>query len=213
MNELINFYWAIKNIEIIEAEFNKRRGNDRTIDKNTSLIQAFEKLEYDELLQKETIEKLEEIPELKNQTEIYEASIKLIRTLIESLSTENKILEELKNRRKSLIEFSRQFSDLITLSEGECPTCGHNWDSNEELLKEIENTEIKIFSTYNLNNSKLEEEKKKLKNTFLNIMKSHLSVQNELLEKQLKDLTSYSYYEEVKEKEVNLNVTFFKFLK
>lgn len=142
---------------------------------------------------------LSEKEKIKNEMEVFEASLKLLLTLRESLSLQNQILSDLKDKRESLIILNRNHKDFIDLKEGECPVCGYDWQSNEKLIQQIEETESKIFKQYNEDNSKFEKQKEDLHKRYLESFKSLIIEENESLETELSKLVDFDFFSRLKD--------------
>jgi len=205
VNDFIRYYWSIENIEILDKENTLRQSNLNKMKNNSDFIKSIEDLDFKSLLKEENIKLLENINEVKDEIEKYKISIELIISLKEALNVENQILEELKKRRDLLIEFSRSEDVLrnINLKESECPTCGFDWETSERLLNNINSTENKIFESYIKNNQRLEEEKKNLKQLFLDKIKTNLLKTNKEIEEDVAKLISQENYHLIKGKETS----------
>lgn len=205
ISDFIVFYWSLQNIEILDKENILRQSNLNKIKSNTDFIKAIENLDFNFLLKEKNIDKLKSIDEFKNDIDKYKTMMELIITLKESLTIENQILEELKKRRDLLIEFSRteQVLKNVNIKDSECPTCGFDWESQENLLKKIKDTEDKVFKSYMENNQKLEDEKRNLKSLFLDKIKTYLLNDNKSVLESSTKLISQEKYDLVKEKETS----------
>ena len=64
------------------------------------------------------------------------------------LSAENKLIEELRDKRSTFIEaFTKSSESIKLVEEGTCPTCSYDWGSKEELLSRFKETEELIFKS------------------------------------------------------------------
>lgn len=199
IDSFINNYWSVQNYNILEDENNRRNNNKKTIETNTKIVQYINSNDYNQLLNGENILFLSEKEKIKNEMEVFEVSLKLLLTLRESLSLQNQILSDLKDKRESLIILNRNHKDFIDLKEGECPVCGYDWQSSEKLIQQIEETESKIFKQYNEDNSKFEKQKEDLNKRYLESFKSLIIEENESLENELSKLVNFDFFSRLKD--------------
>ncbi|WP_343679681.1 AAA family ATPase [Chryseobacterium arthrosphaerae] len=199
IDSFINNYWSVENYNILEDENNRRNNNKKTIETNTKIVQYINSNDYNQLLNGENILFLSEKEKIKNEMEVFEVSLKLLLTLRESLSLQNQILSDLKEKRESLIILNRNHKDFIDLKEGECPVCGYDWQSSEKLIQQIEETESKIFKQYNEDNSKFEKQKENLHKRYLENFKSLIIEENESLETELSKLVDFDFFSRLKD--------------
>lgn len=75
---------------------------------------------------------------------------------------------------------------------------GYNWQTTEQLKQQIEETEVKIFSSYIRENDRLESMKLALENDFLKVIKSFIENQAEKLTKENGLLISPSQFQNLK---------------
>ncbi|WP_343607579.1 AAA family ATPase [Chryseobacterium oranimense] len=199
IDSFINNYWSVENYNILEDENNRRNNNKKTIETNTKIVQYINSNDYNQLLNGENILFLSEKEKIKNEIEVFEVSLKLLLTLRESLSLQNQILFDLKEKRESLIILNRNHKDFIDLKEGECPVCGYDWLSSEKLIQQIEETQSKIFKQYNEDNSKFEKQKEDLNKRYLESFKSLIIEENESLETELSKLVDFDFFSRLKD--------------
>lgn len=199
IDSFIDNYWSVQNYNILEDENNRRNNNKKTIETNTKIVQYINSNDYNQLLNRENILFLSEKEKIKNEMEVFEVSLKLLLTLRESLSLQNQILSDLKDKRESLIILNRNHKDLIDLKEGECPVCGYDWQSSEKLIQQIEETESKIFKQYNEDNSKFEKQKEDLNKRYLESFTSLIIEENESLETELSKLVNFDFFSRLKD--------------
>lgn len=199
IDSFINNYWSVENYNVLEDENNRRNNNKKTIETNTKIVQYINSNDYNQLLNGENILFLSEKEKIKNEMEVFEVSLKLLLTLRESLSLQNQILSDLKEKRESLIILNRNHKDFIDLKEGECPVCGYDWQSSEKLIQQIEETESKIFKQYNEDNSKFEKQKEDLNKRYLESFKSLIIEENESLETELSKLVDFDFFSRLKD--------------
>ncbi|OWP82598.1 hypothetical protein BWK59_15010, partial [Flavobacterium davisii] len=155
--------------------------------------------DFNQLINEENISFLSEKEKIKNEIEIFEVSLKLLLTLRESLSLQNQILSDLKDKRESLIALNRDHKDFIDLEEGECPVCGYDWQSNDNLILRINETELKIFKQYNEDNSKFEKAKEDLHKRYLENFKALIIEENKFLGTELLKLIDYDSFTRLKD--------------
>ncbi|ALR30812.1 hypothetical protein ATE47_09860 [Chryseobacterium sp. IHB B 17019] len=199
IDSFINSYWSVQNYNILEDENNRKNNNKKTIETNNKILQYIDSNDYNQLLSGENILFLSEKEKIKNEVEVFKVSLKLLLTLRESLSLQNQILSDLKDKRESLIILNRNHKDFIDLKEGECPVCGYDWQSNEKLIQQIEETESKIFKQYNEDNSKFEKQKEDLNKRYLESFKTFIIEENESLETELSKLVDFDFFSRLKD--------------
>ncbi|PVW14342.1 AAA family ATPase [Marixanthomonas spongiae] len=211
IKDLVKYYWSVNNIEILDKENKKRREVDANIESNKKIIEWIDTLHYTNLKDKTTLSFLETIENLKNEKDRFLTIVNLIISLRESLSTENKILDNLKNRRDSLVDYYKTFYEELNLNDSECPVCGFEWETHQKLIEQIKETEVKILQSFNANSKKLEDEKERLKKEFLNKIRSKIILKNESISKFKEKLIEIQFYNLVKDKELLLSSTFNEF--
>lgn len=212
IDSLINNYWSIQNFNVLEEEHNRKNNYKSTIETNNKIVEYINNNEYNQLINKENFLFLSEKEKIKNDVEVFKVSLKLLLTLRESLSLQYKILSDLKEKRESLINLSRDNKDFINLKEEECPVCGYDWQSNEKLIQQIEETELKIFKQYNEDNSKFEKEKKDLNKRYLENFKSLIIEENKSLETELPKLVDFDFFSRLKDNYTSYKNRFETFL-
>lgn len=193
-------YWSITNFQLLEDEYSLRNKNDRQINENKLKLEDIEKQIFKNLSIESFKDFLEKKEGLKIDINSYFIKIKLVINLLDSLSIQNTVLSNFKVRRQELIDFSKEHKKHIHLSDSECPTCGFDWQTNEELIKQITNTEEKIFKDYLINNKTLEEQKEFLTKEFLEPIKSFLQKENESLEDENKKFIENTEFQQLKER-------------
>lgn len=199
IDSFINNYWSIQNFILLEKENNIKNNNKKTIETNEKIIQYINSSDFNQLINEENISFLSEKEKIKNEIEIFEVSLKLLLTLRESLSLQNQILSDLKDKRESLIALNRDHKDFIDLKEGECPVCGYDWQSNDNLIQRINETELKIFKQYNEDNSKFEKAKEELHKRYLENFKALIIEENKFLGTELLKLIDYDSFTRLKD--------------
>jgi DNA repair protein SbcC/Rad50 len=199
-HELVDYYWSITNYEILQKEYENKQSNKTVIINANEIIRNIEIKNY-LYFKEEKIKKLiEEKFDLFFDVNILFQTIENITTLQQGLNIQDRILSNLKDRRQELVNFRDQHKNDINLKEGECPTCGFDWKTNEELLKQIDVTEIKIFNEYIKTNNDLEELKEKTSKDFFELINSTLLIQIEQLEEENKKLIEEEFYFLLREK-------------
>lgn len=205
-------YWSIVNFQLLESEYSLRNKNEREIRENKLKIEDIDKQIFNNLSNDSFKHFLENKESLKIDISSYFIKINLVLNLIDSLSIQNSVLSNFKVRRQELIDFKNEHEKHINLNDSECPTCGFDWQTSEELIKQINITEQKIFSDYLENNKKFEEQKELLIKEFLEPIKSFLLKENQILDENNKKLIENANFELIKEKYQNLKNKFDLFL-
>ena len=144
----IKYHWAITNFEIIKAEYNRRVDIDTTVQRNSNILELIEELDYIKLNNEKEAEFIFQKNGLGEYLASYKASLNTILLMEENLSIENRILSELKEKREQMLQINSQHRSIIQIKDSECPTCGYDWGTDEELIRHIEETELKIFKSY-----------------------------------------------------------------
>jgi len=212
LDELIKYYWSFKNIEELEVEVKSRIDFEKTLIENSKILDDIKKLNFQNLVSETYLNKFNQIDSLKNNIEEYQVIIKLIISLRDSLGIQAKILEDLKDKRKALIKIKNEHNQYINLKGSECPTCGYDWKASDKLTKQIQSTEEQIFKEYNASNIRLESEKKKLENKFLNKIVIFLKTESEEANQKATNLTSITSYNELVENKLKKENRFEDFL-
>ncbi len=194
IDSFIDYYWSVQNFKLLEEEYYSRINYRKNIETNNTIIQHINNNDYNQLVSEENILSLSEKEKIRNEVEVFGVSSKLLLTLRESLSLQNQILSDLKDKRESLIILNRNYKDFIDLKESECPVCGYDWQSNEKLIQQIEETELKIFKQYNEDNSKFEKEKEDLNKRYLERFKTIIIEENKSLETELLKLVDFDFF-------------------
>lgn len=205
-------YWSITNFQFLEDEYSLRNKNDRQINENKLKLEDIEKQIFKNLSIESFKDFLEKKEGLKIDINSYFIKIKLVMNLLDSLSIQNTVLSNFKVRRQELIDYRKEHKKHISLSDSECPTCGFDWQTDEELIKQINNTEQKIFKDYLINNKTLEEQKELLTKEFLEPIKSYLQKENESLEDENKKFIENIEFQQLKERFENFKSKFDHFL-
>lgn len=199
IDSFVNNYWSIQNFNLLEEENNIKNNNIKTIETNDKIIHYINSNDFKQLINEENIIFLSQKEKIKNEIEIFEVSLKLLLTLRKSLSLQSQILSDLKDKRESLIALNKDHKDFIDLKEGECPVCGYDWQSNDNLIQRINETELKIFKQYNEDNSKFEKAKEDLHKRYLENFKSLIIEENKFLGTELLKLIDYDYFSRLKD--------------
>ena len=193
----IKSYWGVSNFEMIKAELNRRVAIDTTIQRNTNILELIEKLDYLKLDNEKETEFIFQKNGLDEYSASYKALLNTILLMKENLSIENRILSELKEKREHLLKINTQHRSIIKIKDSECPTCGYDWGTDEELIRQIKETELKIFKSYLNNNIEYERIKKQFSETNLNIIKTSLISENQSLVIERNELIELSFYSQI----------------
>lgn len=187
-NELLDYYWSVSNFELLKKEFDIRQSNLDKISKNQLLIKNIDNKNYSFFNEEIIMIQLKDKFELAFDTSFLFQILDNIKTLKEGQDLQDRILSNLRDRRNDLLILRNQHLKDINLKEGECPTCGFDWKTNDELLKQINNTEIKIFEEYFKTNKSIEDYKERINNEFFIPIKELLIKENKLIEDNNKNL-------------------------
>ncbi|WP_353123099.1 AAA family ATPase [Dysgonomonas capnocytophagoides] len=190
---LINFiknYWSIENFDLLKEQNVIRNEYLKILEKNNIIIQNIDYKNYNYLSSDDTIEFLSTKTDVSFQLNSYKIAVATVIASQNNLSIQSRILADLKEKRGSLIEFSKSHLKDINIKDSECPTCGYDWQNFEVLSKNIEETEHKIFSDYEKNNNLFEELKTQLNTDYLNPLKALLSEKNEEINNNISQLIS-----------------------
>lgn len=208
----INYYWSILNFDVLEAEYNRKTNFRKVTETNNKVVKLINENDYSQLISEDNIQFLSEKDKIKKEIEAFEVSLKILLTLREALSLQNKVLSDLKDKRESLISLNTNHKDFIDLKEGECPVCGFDWQDNANLIKQIEETEIKIFKQYNEDNIKFEKAKEGLNKRYLETFKSFIVEENESIQTESSKLVDSEFFSRLKEVLPNYKSRFESFL-
>ncbi|HCR76643.1 MAG TPA: hypothetical protein DIW37_09620, partial [Chryseobacterium sp.] len=159
----IKYYWGVTNFEIIKTEYDRRVAIDTTIQRNTNIVELIEKLDYRKLNDEREAEFIFQKNDLSEYSASYKTSLNTILSMEENLSIDNRVLSELREKREQLLQINSQHRTIIKINDSECPTCGYDWGTYEELIKHIEETTLKIFKSYLDSNNEYERIKKRIK--------------------------------------------------
>ncbi len=193
----IKYHWAITNFEIIKAEYNRRVDIDTTVQRNSNILELIEELDYIKLNNEKEAEFIFQKNGLGEYLASYKASLNTILLMEENLSIENRILSELKEKREQMLQINSQHRSIIQIKDSECPTCGYDWGTDEELIRHIEETELKIFKSYLNSNNEYERIKKQFSETVLNTIKTSLIAENQNLVMERNELIEFSFYSQI----------------
>lgn len=203
INKFIDSYWRIENYENLKTENNNRIQNEALLNNNRKLIESIDKFDYD-YFNKDNI--LNNLKEKGLIIDAFKIQLSLLLTQRDALGVQGRILNNIKNKRIELLSIQEEHKNLINLADSECPTCGFDWNSSDDLLSHIEQTELKIFREYNISNENFEKLKKEI-NTFLASTKEMLVGDNGLIAERIRNLISSDdfaqlcdYYAQMKQK-------------
>lgn len=212
LTAFIQHYWSIENFNLLKEENTTRINYLATINNNNNIIINIDSSNYDYLSSDMVINTLSVKKNISLQIDSYKIAITTLLTSRENLSLQNKVLAELKEKRESLIKFSNQHVGSINIKESECPTCGYDWQNAENLVKNIEETETKIFKHYKENNIIFESQKAKLQNDYLNPLKVLLIEENKKLNTNILELISSTEFSIISEQYNSLKTNIDNFL-
>lgn len=198
--ELIDFYWSVTNFELLKKEFDTKQSNLNQISKNQLFIKNIIDKDYTFFNQEEIKTQLNEKFVLQLDLSILFQFLNNIKILEEGQDLQDKVLSSFSDRRKDLLNLRNQHIKHINLKEGECPTCGFDWKTNDELVKQIESTETKIFEEYIKTNKSIEEFKEKINKEYFIPIQTSLLKENELLEEENKTLVEKDTFNLLTEK-------------
>jgi len=208
----INYYWSVQNFDVLEAEYNKKVNFRKVTETNNKVVKLINENDYSQLINEDKIQFLSKKDKIKKEIEAFEVSLKILLTLREALSLQNQVLSDLKDKRESLISLNTNHKDFIDLKEGECPVCGFDWQDNANLIKQIEETEVKIFKQYNEDNIKFEKAKEDLNKRYLETFKSFIVEENESIQTESSKLVDSEFFSRLKEVLSNYKSRFESFL-
>lgn len=193
----IKYYWGVTNFEIIKAEYDRRIAIDTIIQRNINIVKLIEKLDYRKLNDEKEVDFIFQKNGLSEYSTSYKTSLNTILSMEENLSIDNRVLSELKEKREQLLHINSQHRNVIQIKDCECPTCGYDWGTYEELIKNIKETELKIFKSYLDSNNEYERIKKQFNETILNTIKTFLLTENENLLIEVVELVEVSFYSQI----------------
>lgn len=183
IHSLVNNFWSIKNFEILLQEDNTRKNNLAQKNEFSTIVDLISKNRYSELLEHKFLFELAEKQRKPDfNFTVLKSELASITSLKKSLSVQNKILSDLKDRRESLNKLIEEHLEIINIKESECPTCGYDWETSEKLKNQIAETEQSIFSTYIKENQNFEVLKAELQKNFLDPLKDFALGQIEILQ-------------------------------
>jgi len=120
----------------------------------TILSKSLESKDYYTLQQKQ--EALKYVIKDNNTYEELKKMISELLSLKNLLSSENKLIEEIRDKRDSFLEvYTKSLESIKLLENGTCPTCSHDWGTKDELLSRFKETEELIFKSNDKSREKL----------------------------------------------------------
>ncbi|GAA0890633.1 DNA double-strand break repair ATPase Rad50 [Fulvivirga kasyanovii] len=154
IDNLVRNYWNVVNIETLIRE-NEQRGRESKEKESLTIVsKSIETKDYKTLQENQEALKL-----VIEQDNIYEELKEMIRELLSLknlLSAENRLIEEIRDKRNSFLEaFTKSSESLKLVEDGICPTCSHDWGSKDELLSQFKETEELIFKSNDISREKL----------------------------------------------------------
>lgn len=213
LSALVEQYWSVTNFDLLRDEDTQRTTNNTLQNNNNRVIHFIESFDIDELL---TDSHFLSFETNKLDTQIEFSSLKLrlsdIQSLKDSLSIQNQILSDLKQKREGLIQLFASHRDHTNLKDSACPACGYDWGSADELEKQLMETEKIIFSSYNRQNENFETQKKVLQTEFFVPIKALLEAQNQKLAESISTLIDASAFARLRDLYQSMNSLFLEFL-
>lgn len=193
----IKYYWGVTNFEIVKAEYDRTIAINHTFQRNSNILELIEKLDYKRLNEQNIIDFIFQKDGLNEYLASYKTSLNTILLMEENLSIDNRVLSELKENREQLLKINFQHRTIIKIEDSECPTCGYDWGTYQELIKHIEETESKIFKSYIDSNTEYERIKKQFGETILNTINTSLLTENQNLIEEKNKLIEASFYSQI----------------
>lgn len=192
----IKFYWSISNLAILREENERRKIIDSTIENNRRIVANIEKQEYNKLGVDSELNYIAQKGGILELIPLYRSTLATILSLEEALSTDHKILSEIREKRELLLKMNLEHRNLIPIKDSECPTCGYDWITSAALLEQVNKTEEKIFKTYLESNSEFERIKKTFNETTLESVRLFLNQEiSELSEDKVSLIDSSKFLE------------------
>jgi exonuclease SbcC len=211
IDRLIKSYWKISNSDYLRTEDTDRRKYEQILKTNEQILNSIEEFNYNFLLT-DNIWKLFEEQEWQIDIKQFKAKLTLLIIQRLALGEHSKILDNLKTKQQELLIIQKEHKDLISLNESECPTCGFNWNSSEELDTNIKKTIDKIFEDYNKSNAEFEQLKEDLSINYLKSIKETLIGYNETIKNNKDKLITKEDFTLLLEKELPNKPQIDKFL-
>lgn len=192
----IKFYWSISNLDTLREENERGKIIDSTIENNRRIVANIEKQEYNKLGVDSELNYIAQKAGILELMPLYRSTLATILSLEEALSTDNKILSEIREKRELLLKMNLEHRDLIPIKDSECPTCGYDWTTSAALLEQVNKTEEKIFKTYLASNSEFEKIKKTFNETTLESVRLFLKQEiSDLTEEKVSLIDSSKFLE------------------
>ncbi|AYZ10996.1 hypothetical protein EGY05_03210 [Chryseobacterium arthrosphaerae] len=163
----LKYFWSVSNLDTLKQENERRKVIDSIIENSKRIVDSIDKQEYNKLITAGELDYVAQKNGIIELMPLYRSSLATILSLQEALSTDHKILSDLREKRELLFKLNLEHRELIPIKDSECPTCGYDWNTSAELLEQIKNTEEKIFRTYLESNSEFERIKKNFNETTL----------------------------------------------
>lgn len=206
-------YWSVINFERLQIEDDQRTVNLTRISNNERLKGFIESSEFTNLLQDVHFNFLTANVEIAGVNfPAFRSQLMRLSILKESLSAQNQILADLKAKRENLLQLFQQHRIQTSLKEGTCPACGYDWETDNELIKQLTETAEKIFTAYNIENNNYEFQKKELEDNFLTPFKDFLQQDSLNLQTANGGLFDQALFTRLKNEHAQLNSQFLTFL-
>jgi len=213
LSTLVDEYWKITNYDLLKNEDNERIKNNNTVNNNKRVIQFLEAFDILELLtDSHFISFSENNANTQINFPVLKSKLTDIQALTETLSAQNQILSDLKQRREGLIQLFTTHNRHTALKDSECPACGYDWGSTEELIRHLTETEKVIFSAYDKQNESFEAQTKELQTDFFAPFKAFLEQQNQNLETSTSALINAATFARLRDIQLGLRSQFSEFL-
>ncbi|REC62221.1 hypothetical protein DRF65_10935 [Chryseobacterium pennae] len=190
----LRYYWSVKNFNLLKEEHERRIEIDKIIKSNTAILAFIEKFDFKNLSVETVTAFLSSKIGLSEYFPSYSSSLKTILSMEENLSTDNRILSDLKEKREQLLQINIQYREVIPIKDSECPTCGFDWQTSLELIKHIEETESKIFAGYLENNARFEGTKKDFNESILSKVTLYLIAEVQRLAQEKNGLVDDDFF-------------------
>ncbi|MEN5085899.1 AAA family ATPase [Sphingobacterium faecium] len=207
----LRFYWSVSNLDTLRQENDRRKVIEGTIENNRRIVESIDTQEYNKLGISGELDYIAQKEGLLELTPFYRSSLVTILSMQEALSTDHKILSDLREKRELLFKLNLEHRKLIPIKDSECPTCGYDWNTSAALLEQVKNTEEKIFKTYLESNSEFERIKKSFNETTLEGVRLFLENEIEQLKAESSELVDSKSFLEIIDYQ-NKDILFNEFL-
>lgn len=207
LTNLKKYYWSFQNIEILKKENENRVLIDNALKKLKPILSL---IEYYNILELSTatneLKTIKDEKLIKNYLD-FNSQVKTLANLKKTLSSQSQKLSDLNRKRESLIEHFKEHNQ----DGHNCPTCGYDWKTSENLLKSFDETKMVSSQFLDLAVNNFNKEEEVFKEKWLNDLKENTQNKvNELNQKKAK-LIDETYFSDILQKEKILNSSFSKF--